>query len=244
MPISPKDAPDSGELTRPRLARVLLAGATGLVGHCLLRRLLADPLVGEVRALVRREMTAAELLRLPSEAATQQVPGLPKLRTVKVSFERLEAHPDVFDVDWVACALGTTIRQAGSQAAFRQVDFDYPLQMAQLAHAQGAQRFMLVSALGANARSKVFYNRVKGELEEAIRAIGFTQVSVAQPSLLKGPRTEFRLGERLALVFGAFFPDAYKPVDVDQVAAGLLASCDGGRPGWHVLSNTALRRMR
>lgn len=244
MPITPNAAPESGESTKPRLARVLLAGATGLVGHCLLRRLLADPLVGEVRALVRREMTAAELLKLPSEAATQQVPGLAKLRIVKVSFERLEAHPDVFDVDWVACALGTTIRQAGSQAAFRQVDFDCPLQIAQLTHAQGAQRFMLVSALGANARSKVFYNRVKGELEEAVRAIGFAHVSVAQPSLLKGPRTEFRLGERLALLFGGFFPDAYKPVDVAQVAAGLLASGRTGSPGWHVLSNTALQRMR
>lgn len=224
----------------PRPVRVLVAGATGLVGQQALRQLLADPDVAEVRALVRREQTAAQWL---GTAAAQQA-GLDKLRICATHFDQLVSHTDWFDVDWVICALGTTIKQAGSQAAFRRVDLAYPLQIAQLAKAQGAKRFMLVSALGAHARSRVFYNRVKGELEDAIRAIGFEHVSVAQPSLLVGERAEVRLGERIGVKLGFLMPERYKPVHVAQVAAGLLMSGKQGRPGWHVLSNTALRRMR
>jgi len=220
--------------------RVLLAGASGLVGRQALLQLLADPAVAEVRALVRRDMTPAEMLG-PRNAG---LPGLDKLRICKANFERLEAHTDWFNVDWVFCALGTTIRQAGSQAAFRQVDFDYPLQLAQLTKAQGARCFMLVSALGASARSKVFYSRTKGELEEAIKAIGFEHVSVAQPSFLAGDRAEHRAGERIALKLGFLMPARFKPVRDAQVAAGLLASARMGKPGWHVLDNIALRRMR
>lgn len=219
---------------------VLLAGASGLVGRQALLQLLADPMVAEVRALVRRALTPADLLGANHAAA----PGHDKLRICHANFERLEAHADWFDVDWVFCALGTTIRQAGSQPAFRLVDFDYPLQIAQLAKAQGATRFMLVSALGASARSRVFYSRTKGELEEAIKAIGFEHVSVARPSFLAGDRAEHRLGEGMALKLGFLMPARYKPVRDAQVAAGLLASARAGRPGWHVLDNIALRRMR
>lgn len=219
---------------------VLLAGATGLVGQQALQQMLADDQVGEVRALVRRDLTPAQLLG-PRLSGLQ---GLDKLRICKANFDRLEAHAGWFDVDWVFCALGTTIKTAGSQAAFRQVDFDYPLQIAQLAKAQGAQRFLLVSALGANARSKVFYSRVKGELEEAIRAIGFDHVSVARPSFLAGERLAHRLGEGIALKLGFLMPALYKPVRVEQVAKGLLTSARRGQPGWHVLDNIALRGMR
>lgn len=224
--------------------RVLLAGATGLVGRQALLQLLADPQVVEVRALVRRAVTASQLLGMPAGPLAEPVLGQAKLRICQANFDHLETHADWFDVDWVFCALGTTIRQAGSQAAFRQVDFDYPLQIAQLSKAQGAQRFLLVSAVGAQARSRVFYNRVKGELEDAVQAIGFVHVSVARPSLLAGDRAEFRLGERLALKLGFLMPDRYKPVQASQVAAGLLASARQGHAGWYVLHNTALRGMR
>lgn len=220
-------------------ARVLLAGATGLVGQQALRQLLADPAVGEVRALVRRERSAAQLLG--EDASTQ--PGISKLQVCVANFDRLEAHTDWFDVDWVFCGLGTTIKQAGTQAAFRQVDFDYPMQIAQLAKAQGAQRFMLVSAAGANAKSRVFYSRVKGELEEAIKAMGFAHVSVAQPSFLVGERQEVRVGERIALRLGFLLPERYKPVQAWQVAAGLIAANKAARSPWQILSNVALRRM-
>lgn len=225
--------------------RVLLAGATGLVGQQALRQLLADPMVGEVRALVRRALTPAQLLGGVGRSEQADLVGadMAKLRICVADFDHLADHADWFAVDWVCCALGTTIKQAGSQVAFRRVDFDYPLQIARLAQAQGASRLMLVSTVGAHARSRVFYSRVKGELEDAIRALGLPHVSVAQPSLLAGDRAEFRLGERLALALACLMPPAYKPVQAAKVAAGLLASARQGQAGWHVLNNTALRRM-
>lgn len=118
------------------------------------------------------------------------------------------------------------------------------MQIAQLARAQGARQLLLVSAVGANASSRVFYNRVKGELEEALGELGFESVCVAQPSLLAGDRSEFRLGERLALLLSGLMPSRYKPVQAAQVALGLLSVARTERPGWHVLSNTVLRGMR
>lgn len=228
------DAPTSPPVS------VLLAGATGLVGYQALLQLLTDPGVREVRALVRRELTPQQLLGDKDGAQA----GIDKLRVCLVDFDRLDEQADVFAVDWVFCALGTTIKQAGSQQAFRQVDFDYPLQIAQLAKAQGAQRVMLVSALGANAKSSVFYTRVKGELEDAIKAMGFEQVSVARPSFLAGDRQEVRIGERIALKLGFLMPARYKPVWAWQVAQALLACAHDCHVGWHVLPNVALRRMR
>lgn len=231
--------PDTSDAPLSLPARVLLLGGSGLVGQQALRQLLADPAVGEVRALVRRDLTVAQLLGMDGPAQV----GINKLRVLVANFDRLEAHADWFDVDWVFCALGTTIKQAGSQAAFRQVDFAYPVQIAQLAKAQGAQRFMLVSALGANAKSRVFYSRVKGELEEAIKAMGFAHVSVAQPSILEGERGKFRLGERIALKLGFLMPERYKPVRAWRVARALIMSAKAPRSAWQTLDNTTLRRI-
>ena len=203
----------------------LLVGATGLVGQQCLRLLTQDPAVGTVRLLVRRPMAVDS----------------PKVQVCVADFDRLEAHADWLAADWVFCALGTTIAKAGSRAAFRQVDFDYPLQVAQLAKAQGAQRFLLVSATGADARSKVFYSRVKGELEEAIADIGFESVTFARPSLLAGDRDEVRIAERIGLKFGWLMPERYRPVQASQVAQGLVNAAKSGRPGVHGLTNLELR---
>ena len=219
--------------------RVLLAGATGLVGRALLHQLLADPMVGEVRALTRRALSRSELLGRGGHP-----PGDERLQVCEIDFERLDRHTELFEVDWVCCAMGTTLRKAGSRAAFRQVDFDYPFQMAQLARAHGARQLLLVSAMGADADSRVFYNRVKGELEEALSELDYESVCVAQPSLLAGERGEFRLAERLGLALGFLMPERFKPVQAAQVAAGLLAVARDERPGWHVLSNALLRGMR
>jgi len=197
-----------------------------LVGQHCLQLLARDPDVGAVRALVRRPLDA----------------GSAKVEVCVTDFERLERQAEHMAVDWVFCALGTTRAKAGSRAAFRQVDFDYPLQVARLARAQGARHFLLVSAVGADPRSWVFYNRVKGELEEAIIGMGFESVTVAQPSLLAGERQEFRPTERLGLQLGAWLPDHLRPVHASQVAACLLASAKAGQPGVHYLSNTEMRR--
>jgi uncharacterized protein YbjT (DUF2867 family) len=219
--------------------RVLLAGATGLVGQQCLRLLVQDERVSQVLVLLRRPVRTADLL---GPGATPQM--MDKLELCVTDFDHLADHPDWFAVDWVFCALGTTIRQAGSQAAFRRVDLDYPLQIAQLARAQGATHFLLVSALGADAGSRVFYNRVKGELETAVRALGFESLTLARPSLLMGERAEVRLGEVLAQKLAFLTPAPWKPVHVSQVARGLWTSTQEPPKGVRILNNTALRSHR
>ncbi|MDQ3136962.1 MAG: NAD(P)H-binding protein [Gemmatimonadota bacterium] len=157
-------------------AVAIVAGATGLVGQALVRQLSADSTWREVRALVRRA-PAPELAR-------------PNVVPVQVDYPRLDPPPPWATADHVFCALGTTVRQAGSAAAFRQVDFDFPVALARATLARGARHFLLVSALGAAPDSRVLYNRVKGEVEAAIAALGFRPVTIARPSLLLGPRRE------------------------------------------------------
>ena len=135
-----------------------------------------------------------------------------------------------------------SISVAGSQAAFRAVDYELPLRVARLARAQGATHFLLVSALGASAASRVFYNRVKGELEDALGALGFRSLTIARPSLLLGERAEFRLGERVAQPFGCLMPPRWKPVHARQVAAALVRAAREDLAGHRVIENIALRR--
>jgi len=151
-----------------------VAGATGLVGRECLRLLSNDVTVAEVRALVRHP--------LPPESSG------PRIRECRTDFAQLHNHQDWFQVDWVFCALGTTMRAAGSREAFRRVDYEYPLAIAKLAISRGASHFLLVSATGANPRSAFFYNRIKGELEDAVRALGYRSLTIARPSLLLGKR--------------------------------------------------------
>lgn len=188
--------------------RVLLAGATGLVGREVNRLLAEDPGVARVTALVRRA--------LPEGARH------PLLREAIVDFDALDRDPTLFAVDRVVCALGTTIRQAGSQDAFRRVDFDYPLAIAKHARAEGARHLLLVSALGADSKSRTFYSRVKGELEDAVGMLGFRSITIARPSLLEGERDEFRLGEVIARSLAFLVPNRWKPVHARQVARALI----------------------
>lgn len=209
------------------MRKALVVGATGLVGGEIVDGLVADDGVFEVRALVRRQ--------LDRWAPTG------KLSELIADFDALDAHPNWFRVDEVYCALGTTIRKAGSQEAFRRVDFDYPFAVARLAHAQGARHFLLVSAAGADAGSRIFYSRVKGELEDAVRAVGYTSVTIARPSVLLGARDELRVGELVLKRLAYIFPAAWKPVQARQVASALLRAARAGRPGVEILNNAALR---
>ena len=205
----------------------LLAGATGLVGRECLRLLARDKRVAEVRALVRRPLPADSL-------------G-PRVRECRADFDRLHEHPDWFQVDKVFCALGTTIRQAGSQEQFRRVDYEYPLAVAKAARAHGASNLLLVSALGADSGSSVFYNRVKGELEEAVQALGYSSVTIARPSILLGDREEPRFGEEVAKRVGWLVPPRWRPVHARQVSSALVKAAHTNAPGVQVLENAALR---
>lgn len=212
--------------------RVLLAGATGLVGRECLARLADDDSISRVTALVRRQPRAAE-------AGT----GAGRVRFEQADFGRLHDRPELFAVDQACCALGTTIARAGTRDAFRRVDFDYPLEIARLALAGGARHFLLVSALGASARSRVFYNRVKGELEEAIAALGFPAVTIVRPSLLLGERAEVRPLEALIKRLAWLAPGRYQPVHAADVAAALVQAAAEDRPGLRVIESVDIPRQ-
>lgn len=191
--------------------KVLLAGATGFVGGLMLQALLADPTVAQVHALSRRPLRIRH----------------PRLQVHIVDFSRLPALPQA---DEVYLALGTTIKVAGSQAAFRAVDLEANLAVAKAAFAAGASRAGLVSAVGANAKSSTFYSRVKGELEDALRSLGLTTLVIGRPSLLLDSRDGLqqppRIGEQIAIpiakLLAPLLPGAYRPVHARAVALSLV----------------------
>jgi uncharacterized protein YbjT (DUF2867 family) len=175
-----------------------------------------------VVALVRRPLDTAVAARIESHV---------------LDFERLDDAARHFRVSHIVCALGTTIKQAGSQERFRRVDHDYPLAAARLGLREGARHFLLVSAVGASARSRVFYSRVKGEVEDGIRALAYRSVTIVRPSLLLGQRAEVRLGEQIGKLFAGVMPRRYKPVPASAVAATLVRAAVEDQPGVRVIES-------
>jgi uncharacterized protein YbjT (DUF2867 family) len=215
--------------TPPSSRTALLAGATGLIGRALLARLLDATAYRRITVLVRRAGSGIE--------------AHPKLDLQTVDFAHL---PTPFPaVDDVYIALGTTIKTAGSQEAFRQVDHDHVLAVAQAARSAGASRLAVVSALGANAQSHVFYNRVKGEKQQAIGGLGYRTLVIAQPSLLVGDRAALGQPVRNAEVLVArllrpvmgLVPKGVRPIAADDVAAAMLQAVLAGQAGTRVLGS-------
>ncbi len=211
----------------------LLAGATGLVGGYVLRRLLVHSRYSRVEILVRRESPIRD----------------PKLTQRIVDFARLDADVLGIAPDEVFCCLGTTIGKAGSEEAFRRVDYDYPLALARLAKGVGADKFLMVSALGADPKSAVFYNRVKGEVEQAIAAIGLPAAYFFRPSLLLGPRAESRPGEKIGIAVGKLIAPLligglrkYRPIHADTVAAAMVYVANHDVPAG-VIESDAITRL-
>lgn len=204
----------------------LVLGATGLVGRALVNLLLREPSILSVTVLVRRQA---------------DMPSDPKLSVHLTDFEHLDEHADVFRVDQIFCALGTTIRLAGTQDRFRHVDHDYPVQAAQLSRAQGATHYLLVSAIGADPSSRIFYNRVKGETEADVTRVGFPSLTIARPSLLVGPRSELRLGEQIGRLLGWLAPPTYRPIAALDVAAALTLAARESRLGVRILTSKEMR---
>ena len=206
----------------------IVVGATGLVGSKLVDVLLADPEIGVVHVLVRRPLARTD----------------PRLRPHLIDFAQLAA------IDWPAaddvyCCLGTTIRAAGSQAAFRAVDHDYPLAVARGALGRGARQCLFVSAMGADAHSSVFYSRVKGELEAAIAVLPFHAAIAFRPSLLAGDRAVHRLGERIALAvlqpLGGLVPGKYRPVAASAVARAMVDYAGRDLAGFHIVPSDVIQ---
>ena len=206
----------------------LVAGATGLVGQYLVDALLASPIFTTVRALSRRPLPEAD----------------PRLEIRVVDFDALTADPVPIEAHAAFCALGTTIKKAGSQEAFRRVDLEYPLAVARAARAGGAAHFLLVSALGADPDSSIFYNRIKGEVEQEILGLGYPSATIVRPSLLLGHRDESRPAERAAqIVLGALSPlmagplRRYRPVHARDVAKTLVRAAEQGGEGVRIIES-------
>jgi uncharacterized protein YbjT (DUF2867 family) len=199
----------------------LIAGASGLVGRHLLDLLLAAPEYDRVISLGRRTLELTH----------------PKLKQLVVDFAALDGSMAGLQCDDVFCCLGTTIRQAGSRENFRAVDHAAVLALGWAAQRQGARRFFLVSSLGADPRSRVFYSRVKGETEEGLLVLDFDTLALFRPSLLLGKRAHFRLGERVsAALLWLFEPlllgrlRKYRAIEADCVARAMLRCSFGQGP--------------
>jgi uncharacterized protein YbjT (DUF2867 family) len=205
---------------------VLVAGWTGLVGGELLEQLEADPTIARIVAIGRRPAPSAP----------------PRITTRVVDYDHLDADAGLFAVDQIFCALGTTMKQAGSKEAFRRVDFEYPLKLARLGLSKGARHFLLVSALGANVESRIFYNRVKGELEDSLRTMGYRSVTIVRPSLLVGKRPELRLVERVGMVIGEIIPGRYRPVKARDVARALVVASRADVPGLQIIESEDIKQ--
>jgi len=218
----------SSTAIRPRSA--VVAGGTGLIGAALLQLLGKNADYHRVTTLVRRE-----------------APAPPGVVTQRVDFDRLDELV-LSEVDDAFCCLGTTRRAAGSAEAFRRVDFDYIVAFARLAKRAGARRFLLVSSVGASARSRLLYSRTKGEGEEAITRLGFDTVVILRPSILVGERAESRPGEAMALAatrwIGPLLVGSlrrYAPVNVTSVARTMVDAAASAPAGVTVIESERIR---
>ena len=205
--------------------RILLAGATGLTGEHLLDRLLNERTVDKVIAPTRRPLAAHPNLINP----------VGELRSVLPNLQG--------PVDTAFCCLGTTMAKAGDAQSFLDVDFRLVLEFAERARALGAQHLILVSALGANSRSLFFYNRVKGELEQSLAEQGWPQLTIAQPSLLLGDRSEPRLAERWSAPLMRWLPGDYRAIKAPVLARALWRLALEPKAGVRFVRSKELRML-
>lgn len=194
-----------------------VAGASGLVGNHLIRQLARHPAYDKVVALVRT-------------AHVNDWDDLDKVELWQVDYEHLSARLDTERVDDLFCALGSTTRKTPDKALYRRIDVHYPLEFARLGLQQGARSFALVSAHGANPKSLSHYLKMKGELETSLQSLGYPNLVIARPGLLRGQRNEFRPGERIAEALTCFLPGNFKAIQASDVAAALIESCNTNQP--------------
>lgn len=201
----------------------LVAGGTGLVGRELIQSLSARDDIQKIIILTRKPAVFSNA-KVNAEVVDFDAPGSLN-----------------YYADEVYCCLGTTIKVAGSRSKFKRVDLDYPLKLARETRAKGSKVFMVISAMGANPKSFVFYNRVKGEMEQSVNAIDFDSVGIFRPSLLLGDRDEFRLAEKAAIlaspVLKMILPANYKPVSAAQVAQSMSRFGFEAKLGNAIISN-------
>ncbi|MGA2421689.1 MAG: NAD-dependent dehydratase [Candidatus Acidiferrum sp.] len=208
--------------------KVLILGATGLVGRNVLAQALAHPAITQVIAPTRRPLTKQDKLVNP----------------VAPQLELLLPEVTGWAPDAAVCATGTTIKKAGSKEAFRAVDYDLPLSFARRAYQAGTQSFALVSSIGASVDSSFFYAKVKGELERDVREIGFRSLTILQPGIIDGKRDEVRLAEGLALRLSHFLapvlPKRFHVNPAPIIARALIDAVANAEPGCHFRYSASL----
>ncbi len=212
----------------------LIAGSTGLVGRYLVRMLAASPDFSKVTALARNRHSFKEK----------------GVDVVEIDFDRLEDFDKYLKADVVFCCLGTTIKKAGSKEQFRKVDYDYPLALAKITKNVGARQFNIITSMGADPKSMFFYNRVKGEVEEGLKELGYEILNIYRPSLLLGDREEHRAGEKAGeMMFKILNPlligplKKYKPIHAEVVARAMLRKSLESHEKTAIISSDILQRL-
>ncbi|SFF54813.1 oxidoreductase [Thermoflexibacter ruber] len=209
----------------------LLLGASGLTGGYCLQELLNENQFDKIIALSRKPLNMNH----------------PKLEQIITDFSDLTNLKSTLKAEVVFCCLGTTIKKAGSKEKFKQIDFEYPLRVAQIAKENGTHTFALVSAMGADTYSLFFYSRVKGELEQALKNLSFPSLIILQPSLLLGDRKEKRIGEDIgkviSAVLGFLIPAKYKAIHAQQVAKAMVKLSLQGLSGTIIKENDEIKKV-
>lgn len=212
----------------------MVVGATGLVGTELLKVLLESDYYRTVVSLSRK-------------APDIDHPNLVKLI---LDFERVDEMEELISATDIYCCLGTTMKLAGSKENFYKVDYTYPVEVAKIAHKNETENFFLITAMGSKKGSTVYYNRVKGEVEEAIKALGFPGTHIFRPSLLLGDRRETRNGEQLAQKLGKALPflfagplAKYRPIEAKDVAKGMFSLAKKGVRGINIVESEEIKKL-
>lgn len=205
------------------MTTALIAGATGLVGGQILRQLVGSSTYHRVTVVTRR---------------TVDVPSGPaQIDQFLIDFSSLSDHADRLVADHVFCALGTTIRKAGSRERFREVDYGYALTLAQLTRRNGTTHFSLISAQGANSRSRIFYSRIKGEVERDVAALEWPSLTILRPAVIGGARREVRPAERIGQLLLRWAPKSFRTIPARVIAAAAVRSAEQRSPGVRILES-------
>lgn len=208
----------------------LVAGASGLVGSFCVQILEQDPDYENIIVPTRRPLGL-------SGKATE----------VNLNFDNLHEYEQQLKADDYFCCLGTTIAKAGSKANFRKVDYEYVVKFGEIAQKVAANSFSMVSAIGADANSMVFYSKTKGKAEKALQEIGLSKLLIFQPSIIDGNRNEYRRGEHLWLKFmhflGKLAPQNYRPIHAAQIAQAMVSKTKHSKEKFEIVGNAAMLQM-
>ena len=212
----------------------LIIGSTGLIGSHLLDLLLESQEYEKVITFVKRDSGIQH----------------PKLKQHIIDFDKPETYKELVVGDDFFCSIGTTIKKAGSQDAFRKVDFEYPKQFASLAQQNKVKQFLIITSLGADANSSNFYLKTKGEIQDFLKNCAFESISILQPSLLLGNRTEFRLGEKMGVYFMKLFSflfignlKKYKAIQSEAVAKAMFIVAQKNYKGFQIMESDSIQEI-